>query len=564
MQLGPHRDALPARRSGSRFGALAALAAVLLVAAACDPASDVAVSSTRTASTAASTTTAAAATPTTAVTVSPSSTAPAPPAAWPEVPDWAQPAVAYLEAYRTALNSGDVEQVFPFLGEDVAWWDGEAGGHFRIGMRDTLTGLIDRAAPRRLPGTFVATWFPAGDGVGYRIDWIHEVLPEGCTTGEPCARIEDVHLVVVDGAVVSHVVAPLAQAGRVVDRYADIARRLSSGDADEAAGMISDRPVWVDLGDGEFDQYVPRELFAEQLAGIFAEVPDAEVLRLTTADLGLPGPPRPAVFSIPTEVLQGWGFGTIGGLGVYRQRLDAEVDFLIAFEWLERDDGIVSFTAELEPEALAGWAEDAGTAPMVEDPALWPAIPRQIRRLTGTIQAGGGTVSIYNGSESRRALVEWALERYAEAGLPEPVPRTISFPPSVECVIYEGLATDTGDGVDLDLCFGEEETCTGDDCHPSTAAKSTLLHELGHVWTVQYADAEARDAFLAARGLEVWSGEGVDRDHLGTEHAAEILAWALLDEPTWAARLPDNDCEDLAAGFRALTGVEPPRVCESG
>ena len=71
----------------------------------------------------------------------------------------------------------------------------------------------------------------------------------------------------------------------------------------------------------------------------------------------------------------------------------------------------------------------------------------------------------------------------------------------------------------------------------------------------------AREAFLAVRGLEAWNDPGVDRDHLGTEHAAEILAWALLDEPTWAARLPDNDCEDLATGFHALTGVKSPRTC---
>ena len=70
---------------------------------------------------------------------------------------------------------------------------------------------------------------------------------------------------------------------------------------------------------------------------------------------------------------------------------------------------------------------------------------------------------------------------------------------------------------------------------------------LGHVWTVQHTDAAARETFLAVRGLDVWNGEGVDRDHLGTEHAAEILAWALLDERTWAARLPDDDCEDLTA-----------------
>jgi hypothetical protein len=482
--------------------------------------------------------------------------------------------VEYLEAYRTALNSGEVEQVFPFLDETVAWWKGDLGGRLRIGQLETLTGLLDWRPPTRLPGPFLATWFPTENGVGYLIDWIHEALPDGCRPGDSCARVEDVRLTVIDGAVVSHGAYSLtadvegaALAGdvqRIEDRYTDIARRLSSGDPEEAAAMISDRPVWVDAGDGDLEQFVPRDAFAEQVAAIFADVPGAAVNPLTTADLGLPGAPRPAVFFIPGGVADRYGLRTIGGVGVYRQIITPELSFLMVFQWLERDEGIIELTAELEPEALAGWTEDGTTAPMAQDPAVWPAIPEPARKLTGTIEADEATISIYNGSEARQALVEWALGRYRAAGLPEPVPRTVSFPPSVECVLYAGLATDTGEGVDLQLCFGDEETCTGEDCTPSTAAESTLLHELGHVWTIQNVDDAIRAAFLDARGLEVWSDPGVDRDHLGTEHAAEILAWALLDEPAWAARLPDNDCEDLAAGFRALTGREPPRACDTG
>ena len=90
---------------------------------------------------------------------------------------------------------------------------------------------------------------------------------------------------------------------------------------------------------------------------------------------------------------------------------------------------------------------------------------------------------------------------------------------------------------------------------------ATRLHELGHVWTIQNVDEATRAAFLAARGLDVWQQDGVDRDHQGTEHAAEIISWGLIDIETWAARLPDSECVDLADAFRVLTGHEPLRSC---
>ena len=192
----------------------------------------------------------------------------------------------------------------------------------------------------------------------------------------------------------------------------------------------------------------------------------------------------------------------------------------------------------------------------------------EVRQLTGTITAGNHDILIYNGSTSLQALVESALGRFTAAGLPAPAPRSVAFPPSVSsvcpsgyCVRHAGLAIDTSEGVDLQFCFGEGEACAGDTCSPGTEARSVLLHELAHVWLVQNVDEARRAAFLAVRGLEVWSAAEVDRDHLGIEHAAEILAWALLEEDTWPARLPNNDCRQLSAGFTALTGVLPPRPC---
>jgi hypothetical protein len=320
----------------------------------------------------------------------------------------------------------------------------------------------------------------------------------------------------------------------------------------------------VDDGEGGLVRIDPREEWAALVESIFTELPDAQLATLTTTDLGFPGEPRPAVFFIPAGSTQRFGEGIIGGVGVYRQTLVPGVSIIVAFEWLEQPEGVVDLVMELQPDALANWTETGEPAPMVTDPALWPQVPQASHRLTGIIEVDDGEVLVYNGSDGLEQLVEWGLGRYVAAGLPAPAPRSIAFPPSVNCVLHAGLAVDTGEGVDLQLCFGDEETCSGAACTQSTTAQSTLLHELGHVWTIQNVDDATRVAFLELRGLDVWSAPGIGRDDLGTEHAAEILAWALLEDETWPARLPHNECSELAEGFRVLTGQEPPRTCPAG
>ncbi len=516
--------------------------------------------------------------PASSSTAAPASTTTAVPApAWAPAPEWAEPAVVYLDAYRAALAGGDVEEVFPFLAETVHWYGGEPGGRLRTGLLDTLNGLVRADPTERLPGLLFVEWVYAGTGIAYDIDWVHEaVLPAGaCPGDDPCRRVQDLHLTVGPEGVMQHRVVPhvadvpadsaaeQADVEQIESRYAEIAERLSSGNAEYAAAMMSDNPVWEDTGDG-LERVNPRELWTELLGYIFAAVPESTVSTLTTADLGLPGEPRPAVFFTPSDSLLRFREPTIGGVGIFRQRVGQDESILVAFEWFEGTDGIVDLDLEVEPAGLGLPSAGGDAAPMVDDPSLWPQVPGPTRRITGTIDAGRESIQVYNGSDSQQALVEWALGRYEAAGLPVPIPRAVAFPPSVNCVLHAGLAIDTGDGVDIQLCFDEAETCLGEACLPSADARSTLLHELGHVWTVQNLDDATRSAFVDFRGLEVWSAPGVNRDDLGTEHAAEILAWALLEDDTWPARLPDNECSRLAGAFRVLTGVDPPRACPEG
>jgi hypothetical protein len=349
---------------------------------------------------------------------------------------------------------------------------------------------------------------------------------------------------------------------RIDNRYRDIADRFSSGNAAYAAEMMSERPVWVDTGDG-LERIDPRQRWMEQTAEAFSAYPDAELTPLTLADLGAAGSEEPAVFFVPGDSLPWDTAGSIGGLGVYEWSPVPGASLIIGVAWTEQDHGVVELSFEL-PATGFGWVLPDDQNPWLTDRSLWPPIPDDPRRVTATVAIGSDEVQIVNGSDAQRDLVAWAIGRYTDAGLPPPTPRSVAFPPSATCVLVAGLAVDTGEGVDLQLCFGQAEACADPDCTPTLTARSTLIHELGHVWTVQHADETTRAEFLELRGLEDWNGPDLAWDERGTEHAAEILAWGLLDEPYLSARLPDDQCAELADAFEVLTGVPPLQPCPSG
>jgi hypothetical protein len=88
-------------------------------------------------------------------------------------------------------------------------------------------------------------------------------------------------------------------------------------------------------------------------------------------------------------------------------------------------------------------------------------------------------------------------------------------------------------------------------------ARLNLLHELAHVWLTTELDEEVRQDFLSFRDLDFWWGHGLPWVETGVEHAAEIIAWGLMDEGVPLTRLPDRSCETLIEGFWLLTGEQP-------
>lgn len=160
-------------------------------------------------------------------------------------------------------------------------------------------------------------------------------------------------------------------------------------------------------------------------------------------------------------------------------------------------------------------------------------------------------------SPAQEELVEWGLGRFANQGLDLPEVSIEFHPSSIDCRGHKGLywhVTRT-----LAMC---------------SLDKKTMLHELAHAWAQHELTVAEMDRFTRYRGLASWNSQADPWKERATEHAAEIIAWALMDRPVHlrltvltdhACRrsefrllsIEDSTVEQLYEGFIQLTGAEP-------
>jgi hypothetical protein len=157
-------------------------------------------------------------------------------------------------------------------------------------------------------------------------------------------------------------------------------------------------------------------------------------------------------------------------------------------------------------------------------------------------------------SPADAALTEWALARFEQAGLELP-PVAIAFHDGKEpCHGNLGFHR-SGTPARIDICGFNWDRFV-------LAAKKTILHELGHAWADHTLTDEARQGFLDIRGLTTWGGGDTPWEARGTEHAAEIIAWALMDQGPFMTEISDAHPDKLAQAYSELTGNSPLRVTE--
>lgn len=154
-------------------------------------------------------------------------------------------------------------------------------------------------------------------------------------------------------------------------------------------------------------------------------------------------------------------------------------------------------------------------------------------------------------SPDEKRLVAWAAGRFAAAGLPFPRIDIVFHAEPEGCSGLAGYAVMDDQGpIAVHMCTRRQPW--------SLVSRRVLLHELGHAWASENLGDAAQDVFLAERGLPTWGDPTTPWELRGTEQAAEILAWALLDEAVPVVAISDAAPDRLAAAYRLLTGSLPP------
>jgi hypothetical protein len=153
-------------------------------------------------------------------------------------------------------------------------------------------------------------------------------------------------------------------------------------------------------------------------------------------------------------------------------------------------------------------------------------------------------------TESDAVLTEWALSRFERAGLRLP-PMNVAFHDDKQpCEGHFGYYR-SGDPPRIDICgFNWDRSIT--------AAKKTILHELAHAWAGATLNEQTRERFLRFRGLDTWGDDETPWEEQGSEQAAEVIAWALMDKELVMVTMNNADPTTLARAYRVLTSTLPP------
>lgn len=159
---------------------------------------------------------------------------------------------------------------------------------------------------------------------------------------------------------------------------------------------------------------------------------------------------------------------------------------------------------------------------------------------------------ITGGTPEQQQMARWAVGRFEAAGLSLPSLEIWFHPTPNGC---DGRLGSYSDGT-AELCG----------VHVNEMARRTLLHEMAHGWVGSTVSADLEARFLRLRQLESWNDPDVDWEERGTEHAAEIISWAIDDQGTGTdlPSVPRNALDQLADAYELLTGRPLPELSETG
>jgi hypothetical protein len=181
----------------------------------------------------------------------------------------------------------------------------------------------------------------------------------------------------------------------------------------------------------------------------------------------------------------------------------------------------------------------------------WETLPPPAAEVTGTVVVAGDEITVWNGTPQREALLGWALQRFADAGLPAPAPTSVTFLPPVA---DPWTTYDFEPGTANLVLPSTAEGCDAEGCEEWPAPQRAFtLTELARRWAASAASIARLADFAEARGLE-WVGRGAPQSQPAMDLAAATVAWGLMDQPyDRPDTLAGRTCDQLAADFQALT-----------
>ena len=189
-----------------------------------------------------------------------------------------------------------------------------------------------------------------------------------------------------------------------------------------------------------------------------------------------------------------------------------------------------------------------------------PPVPvEDLETVTGRVRIDGALVEVRNGTTALNDAIVWTGSRFELAGLEPPIITSLTFTLySPFCDHARGRASWSTERWDVYLCFSEEDLCVSQECQEfATNPKHTLLHEFAHTWLVQNVEDSVRREFTELVGLDEWANTDVPWEEQAREHAAEIIAWGLMDISQDMSRIGRPSDELLTEAFILLTTVDP-------
>lgn len=155
-------------------------------------------------------------------------------------------------------------------------------------------------------------------------------------------------------------------------------------------------------------------------------------------------------------------------------------------------------------------------------------------------------------------LVASSAALFEDAGLRLPDEFVASFhDDTAACSDNLGLSTIENGTPRIRVCWSHED--------PGVEARlqqQALVHELAHAWADENLDDATRAAFVEISGADTWNRAASDWSERGTERAADLITWALLDPAVLFVDFADMSCHIWAPAFELLTGVEAPAPLE--